>query len=123
MQALSYIDGINLETIVFISDQKGNSLAHSSIKTTESRQNQKVHTESSLLNNGNHWFLYCIFICILACLFKHRLYIETCLFLNENLNAISMLVLKCSFHFYSSIRYHSYLFYYVFDIQILLIKQ
>ena len=49
-------DGINLETIVFISDQKGNSLAHSSIKTTESRQNQEIHTESSLLNDGSHWF-------------------------------------------------------------------
>ena len=37
-------DGINLETIVFISDQKGNSLAHSSIKTTESR-----HTSSYII--------------------------------------------------------------------------
>ena len=49
-------DEINLETIVFISDQKGNSLAHSSIKTTESRQNQEIHTESSLLNDDSHWF-------------------------------------------------------------------
>ena len=33
-------DGINPKTVVFTSDQKGNSLTHSSIKTTESRQNQ-----------------------------------------------------------------------------------
>ena len=49
-------DEINLETIVFILDQKGNSLAYSSIKITESRQNQEIHTESSLLNDGSHLF-------------------------------------------------------------------
>ena len=90
---------------MFTSDLKGSSLTH--LSTAEIRQNEEVYTESSLLNDGNHWFLYCIFICILACLFKHWLYIEICLFLNENLNAIGMRVLKYSFHFYSSICYHS----------------
>ena len=97
-------DGINSKNVVFTSDQKENSLAYLSIRMTESHQNEEIHTESSLLNDGNHWFLY--FICILACLFKHCMHVETCLFLNENLNAISMLVLKCSFRFYSFIRYH-----------------
>ena len=32
-------DGVNPDTVVFTSDQKGNSLAHLSIKTTESRLN------------------------------------------------------------------------------------
>ena len=100
-------DRINSETFMFTSDQKGNSLAHLSIKTAKSSQSQEARMESSLLNDGNHWFLYCTFICILACLFKHFLHVETCLFLNENINAISMLVLKCSFRFYSSICYHS----------------
>ena len=50
-------DWLNPETTVFTSNLKEDSLAHSSIKTTESRQNQQVRTESSLLNNGNHWFL------------------------------------------------------------------
>ena len=61
-------DGINPKTVVFTSDQKGNSLAHSSIKTTESRQNQEIHTESSLLNDGNHWF-YLVHFHLHSCLF------------------------------------------------------
>ena len=100
-------DKINAKTVVFTSNQKWNSLTNLRIKTAESCQNQEVHTESSPLNNGNHWFLYCTFICILDCLFKHCLHVETCLFLNENLNAISMLGLKCYFQIYLSILYHS----------------
>ena len=71
----------------------------------ESCQNQQVQTEFkpplqwqsivSLL----HFHLY------FFCLFKHCLHVETCLFLNKNLNAMNMFALKWSIRLHSSIRF------------------
>ena len=73
--------------------------------TAESCQNQQVQTEFKPPLQWQSFVSLLHFHLYFCCLFKHCLHVETCLFLNKNLNAMSMFVMKWSIRLHSSIRF------------------